>query len=173
MRANSHWQMYPHASTDVDVYAAPYMAAPCRILQPRYSDMKMRILGMCDAPSTHVRETSCMALTLKTERHQIRCAHGPRVEYMSRCAPSSRRRQCSADGSRLYAGSGRAVPKSRPRIGPKSVPPSGSTDSVWNRSGGQFLGPIGVFILPGGKGPFQSRGRQCSAALGLCPIILL
>ena len=133
-------QMYQHALTDANVCAAPSMGAACVILPSRYWEMTTEILGMCGAFDSNARETSCMASTRRIERHQCRCAHGPLVKCISRCTPSSRCRQCSADGSKLHAGSERAVPKTRPRIGPKSVPPEGSTDSVWNHSGGQIWG---------------------------------
>ena len=139
--------MYQHALTDANVCAAPSMGAACVILPSRYWEMTTENLGMCGAFDSNARETSCMASTHRIERHQCRCAHGPLVKCISRCTPSSRCRQCSADGSKLHAGSERAAPKTRPRNGPKSVPPEGSTDSLWNHSGGQIWGAIGGLFL--------------------------
>ena len=130
---------------------------------------------MSDGLSTNVGETWDVVLLHRVERHRIRRAHDPRGEDRSKGAPPWRRHPCSADSSKLHAGSAKAVPKSGPEIGPESVPLNGSTDSVWNRAGGQFLGSIGglIFCLPRGKDPSWSRGRLCSPALGLGPIILL
>ena len=148
--------MYQHAATDADLCAAPSMAAACRGLHVRYWEKTTRILGMSGAFDSNVWETSCMVSTRRIERHQFRCAHGPHVECISRCTPSSRRRQCSADGSKLHAGSERAVPKTRPRIGPKSDPLDGSTDSVWNHCGGQIWGSIGGLFLSFAGGQLHS-----------------
>ena len=124
------------------------VAAGCRGLHVRYWEKTARILGMSGAFDSNVWETSCMVSTRGLERRQFRCAHGPHVECISRCTPSSRRCQCSADGSKLHAGSERAVPKTRPRIGPKSDPPDGSTDSGWNHFGVQIWGSIGGLLFP-------------------------
>ena len=92
-----------------------------------------------------------------------------------RCTPWSRRRQCSADSSKWHAGTERAAPKTRPEIGPKSDPRNGSTDSGWNRSGGQIWGSIGGLFFPSQwiRCTPSSRRRQCSAALSLCASTLL
>ena len=167
--------MYQHASTDADLCAAPSMAAACKGLHVIYWEKTTRILGMPGAFDSNVWETSCMVSTRSIERHQFRCAHGPHVECISRCTPSSRRRQCSADGSKLHAGSKRAVLKTRPRIGPKSDPLDGSTNSWWNHYGGQIWGSIGGLFFPsqGVRCTPSSRRRQCSVALGLCASTLL
>ena len=101
---------------------------------------------MCGAFDTNVCEISCMASTRRIERHQLRCAHGPLVKCTSRCTPSSRCRQCSADGSKLHAGSERAAPKTRPKIGPKSVPPDGSTDSATHSRGTRRRARVALLI---------------------------
>ena len=125
-------QMYQHMSPDADLCAASSMAAASRGLHVRHWGKTTRIMGMSGALDSKVWETSYRVTTRSIERHQFHCAHDPHVECMSRSTPSSRRRQCSAGGSRLLAGSERAGPKTRPRIGPKSDPLDGSTDSNTN-----------------------------------------
>ena len=140
--------MYQHMSPDADLCAASSMAAASRGLHVRHWGKTTRIMGMSGALDSNVWETSYRVSTRSIERHQFHCAHDPHVECMSRSTPSSRRRQCSAGGSRLLAGSERAGPKTRPRIGPKSDPPDGSTDSGWNHFRVQIWGSIGGLFFP-------------------------
>ena len=147
------------------VHRARTMAIPDGFTVPRAQQLSR----WCTAPDhsattpDHENQLSCPLLPLCAFIHSSRalvhgldaynqsttdlCRPSSQAEFSSVCEQESRDRQCSADSRNLHAGSRRAVPNSRPRIGPKSVPPNGSTNSWWNHMGGQFLGSIGGFPL--------------------------
>ena len=87
------------------------------------------------------------AFTLTTKRRWISCAHRPRAESLPVCAEETRDCPCASANRQLHAGGRWAVAKRRPRLGPKSVPPNGSSNSWWNRNAGHFGGSIGGFFF--------------------------
>ena len=136
-----------------------HRSRPEVICSPSSASAYMRVPAMREVLPPIFLDHPRMVFTLTPQRRWIFGAHRPRTISASECAQELRGCQCATASRKLPAGSGCAVPKGRPRHGPKSVPPNDSKHSCWNRIAGQIVGSIGGFSL------LQAMGVSCGDAV--------